>query len=163
MEALQPKKLNGQQIAEQNVKSLQAWINARDEAGDWADYVRKNKLNRVEIARECEFGRSAFQQNPIIKQLIASLEKRLQQHGVLFGQAPDAGPGIGHVEKPADLDSEIALSMAMRAKAVAQQRVKTVEEQNALLRAEVKELKDRLRKSSMSAEHLGQTGRLLTP
>ena len=163
MEALQPKKLSGQQVAKQNVELIQGWIKARDEAGDWADYVRTNQLNRTEVARECGFSKSALQQNPTIKLLLASLEKRLQQDGVLFGQTPASGPGMEHVEKPADPDLEIALSMAMRAKAVAQQRVKTVEEQNATLRAENKELKDRLRKSSMSAEHLGQTGRLLTP
>ena len=159
MEALQPK-LSGRQIAEQNVELLQAWIKTRDEAGDWADYVRANKLNRVEVARECGFAKSALQQNPTIKQLLASLEERLQQDGVLFGQAQDSG--MEHVEKPADPDSEIALNMALRAKAVAQQRVKTVEEQNATLRAEIKELKDRLRKSSMVDQHLAQTGRLLT-
>lgn len=163
MEALQPKKLSGRQIAEQNVELIQAWIKARDEAGDWADYVRANQLNRTEVARECGFAKSALQQNPIIKQLLASLEERLQQDGVLFGQAQDSGMGMGHVQKSADPDSEIALNMAMRAKAVAQQRVKTVEEQNATLRAEIKELKDRLRKSSLVDQHLAQTGRLLTP
>lgn len=163
MEALQPKKLSGQQVAKQNVELIQGWIKARDEAGDWADYVRTNQLNRTEVARECGFSKSALQQNPVIKQLLASLEERLQQSGVLFGPGQAQDSGMGHVEKPADPDSEIALNMALRAKAVAQQRVKTVEEQNATLRAEIKELKDKLRKSSMVDEHLAKTGRLLTP
>jgi len=57
----------------------------------------------------------------------------------------------------------MALRRAMNAKARAEQRVKALEEQNATLRAEVKSLRDQVRKLNFMDEHLAQSGRLLRP
>jgi regulator of replication initiation timing len=51
----------------------------------------------------------------------------------------------------------------MSARATLEKRVKTLEEQNATLRAENVELRERLRRSALADAHLAQTGRVLPP
>lgn len=149
--------LSGQQIAKANLEKFAAWAAERDAAGDWLDYVRGGKLNRSEIAVECGFALSVLRQNPAVKAALAALENRLHSQGILVGEAST-------VTNEADEDSaRAAEKRVMSAKALADARVKALEEQNATLRAEVRELKTQLARFQHLDDHLSRTGRLLPP
>ena len=66
--------------------------------------------------------------------------------------------------QPFDHDQFIErVRRAMSARATLEKRVKAVEEQNATLRAENAELRERLRRSVLAEIHLAETGRVLPP
>lgn len=168
-------KLSGRQIAVQYVERFKTWVAERDVAKDWDDYVRCDTLNRSEIARECDFLRSVFSTNPGVSKALFELESRLRQEGLLPSiSSQTAGVQQGN-EGSADADvpeagaamtdpaARLALRRANGAKAKAEERVKALEEQNATLRAEVKGLRDQVRKLSFMDEHLALSGRLPHP
>jgi len=149
---------SGQQIAAINVQRFTDWIAERDAANDWADYIRQGKLNRSEIASECGFALSVVRQNPAVKTALEVLEARLLASGVL--QSAKAGPGPA-IEAGTDATSQSIDKRILAAKAKAEQRVKQLEEQNAALKAEVRDLRDQLKTYRHLDEHLCTTGRLL--
>ena len=57
--------------------------------------------------------------------------------------------------------AEDRANRAMVGRGALQKRVKTLEEQNAALRAENRDLIDRLRRSAVAQQHLAETGRML--
>ncbi|MDP1594598.1 MAG: VPA1267 family protein [Gallionella sp.] len=150
--------LNGREIAANNLQRFKIWIDERDAVGDWADYIRDNKLNRSEIATECGFALSVVRQNPAVKNLLEILENRLRSSGTL-GPSKSA-QNISHST------SDSAASHAtdrriMEAKGKAEARVKALEEQNAALRAEVHDLSEKLKRYKHLDDHLCNTGRFL--
>lgn len=147
---------NGQQIARDNLFKFQNWNDERDVAGDWQDYIRGNKLNRSEIAAECGFALSVMRQNPAVKNALEALEARLMTSGILA--PPIAAPGAANEVTASGkaIDKRI-----MAAKSKAEARVKALEEQNASLKAEVRDLRERQRRFEQLDDHLGRTGRLL--
>ena len=147
--------LSGRDIGARNLQRFRDWIVEREAAGDWSDYIRNDKLNRSEIATECGFALSALRQNPAIKEALKTLEASLTMRGIL-------GVG-GAASAPDDATSLAADRRIMVAKGKAEQRVKSLEEQNAALRAEVHELRERLSHFKHLDEHLCRTGRLLPP
>lgn len=155
------RKASNAELATQAVERFNAWVGERDKAEDWRDYLRAGKLNRSEIAAECGFGRAAWQQNPALAVALESVEERLIALGILVtGYSPTQGqiqPNTSQTEALA----EQSVRRAMAAKGKAEHRVKALEEQNATLKVEVRELKDQLRRHQMREEHLSRTGRLL--
>lgn len=150
------------QLAAQAVQRFNDWVAERQQAGDWGDYIRGGKLNRTELAKECEFGRAALQQNPGLASALAALEVRLVEQGVL-----SVLPMLAQ-DLPSELKEQFGAAdeqvrRAMSARAKLEKRVKTLEEQNAALRAENVELRERLMRSAFAEIHLAQTGRLLPP
>ena len=150
------------QLAADAVRRFGDWVAERDRAGNWNEYVRGGKLNRSELAKECEFSRSAFQQNPGLMEALTELEKRLTAQGLL------AGTPVSTQELPDEVRAELGMAdertrRALAARATLERRVKTLEEQNASLRAENNVLRERLRRSALAEEHLSQTGRMLPP
>jgi cell division protein FtsB len=136
-----------------NRQKFESWIKDRDAANDWADYIRSGKLNRTEVAAECGFGTSAFRQNPSIALALQALEAKLTERCVI---------------KPAEAPTDEATSRAaemriLSSKASAERRTKAVEEQNAALKAEVNDLKQKLKQYKFLDEHLATTGRMLRP
>lgn len=149
---------SGREMAANNLQRFKAWISERDAAGDWADYVRGDKLNRSEIAVECGFSLSVVRQNPAVKETLEALEKHLRAKGIL---TPTKG-----TQNTSNIVSENSTSLAvdrriMASKAKADARVKTLEEQNAALRAEVQDLREKLKRYKHLDDHLCKTGRLL--
>lgn len=145
--------LSGQQMAAANLRRFNEWILEREAAADWPDYIRGGKINRTEAAAECGFGTSAFRQNPAITQTLQALETRLSASGV-----------IKSVEAQTDEATSHAADMRILAsKASAERRTKAVEEQNAALKAEVNDLKQRLKQYKFLDDHLATTGRMLRP
>ena len=147
--------LNGRDAAAVNVSRFEAWIAERESAKDWSDYVRGDKLNRSEVATECGFALSVLRQNPAVKSALEALESRLRGQGILKASLPGE---TAKTNDPATLSTDHRI---MRAKSQADQRVKALEEQNAALRAENRELRDRLRQLEHLDAHLAATGRLL--
>ena len=152
-------KPGGREGGQENVKALNEWVAEREQAGDWADYLRRGHLNRTEIARECSFALSCFRSNPGLKSTLMTLETRLREGGILSpSNANENGNGL--VDSANQTPAE---SRTLRAKFQAEQRVKVLEEQNAALRAEVGDLLEQLRRFKHLEAHLCKTGRLLYP
>lgn len=149
-------------MAAQAVNNFKAWVLERDRAGDWAEYIRGGKINRSDVAKECGFGRAAWQQNPILAEELASAEKRLTREGLIAGvhlSLDDLSPEV----KAEVGASEERARRAMSARSSLEKRVKTLEEQNAVLRAANRDLTERLRRTAFAEQHLTLTGRLLPP
>jgi hypothetical protein len=152
---------SGQQIALENVDRFRSWVEERDRANDWADYARGDKLSRRDIAQECGFAVSVLRQNPTVKADLESLETRLQSNGILDPTSPEVGTKSGWKSAEEIKSEKAANRRAQVAKAGAEQRVKTLEEQNAALKAEVSQLRALLTKYKFLADHLFKTGRVL--
>ena len=157
------RKPSNAELATLAVERFNAWVGEREKAEEWSDYLRAGKLNRSEIAAECGFGRAAWQQNPALAVALESVEERLIAQGILVtGHSPTQGQAEPNTSQTEAL-AEQSVRRAMAAKGKAEHRVKALEEQNATLKAEVRELKDQLRMNQMREEHLSRTGRLLNP
>jgi len=151
---------SGQQLGEQNVKKLNAWIVERMANGDWHDYIRGNKLNRSEIAKECNFARSVFGQNPEVERILADLETKLRYDNILptlLSASIDA-PGSTRATP-----EERTLDTAAKKVAELAERVQQLETEKATLRAKVDELQNSLRRYGLWERHIHETGRLLRP
>jgi hypothetical protein len=138
--------MNGQERAEENFRTFEAWVCGKTDA-DFREMVTQGRLNRGEICRECNFGRSALVQNPRIKDALRHLEERLRASGVL----PESAAG--------------SPVLPLRAKGQLQantdaERLKKLEAENAGLRAELAELRQRLKRFESLETMLAETGRL---
>jgi predicted nucleic acid-binding protein len=151
--------LSGQQIAATNVQKFAAWVAERDAANDWPDYIRRGQLNRTEIANECCFALSVLRQNPQVKEALEALEIHLRGLGILPKEiiSPDVPDAVLAASAKA-IDKRI-----MSAKTKAEARAKALEEQNASLKAEIRDLREQLARFKHLDEHLCRTGRLLHP
>lgn len=151
-------KLSGRDMGVNNLIRFESWVAERDQAGDWPDYIRGDKLNRSEIAIECGFALSVVRKNPAVKEALAALEVRLLALG-LFGLSKIApNPSTGHLAEASRLAVD---GRILAAKGKAEHRVKVLEEQNATLRAEARDLREKLIRFSHMDAHLCATGRLL--
>lgn len=152
---------SGRQIGAEYAELFNNWVAERDSLNDWADYIRGGKLNRTEIAAECGFDRGILQTNPAIKVALAALEARLGSKGIVPPNgrlaAPQKAPktGIDAVSSEA-VDHRLAV-----AKSRDDRRIKFLEEQNAVLTAEVLKLKEEIRKYKIIDDHLAETGRVI--
>ena len=148
---------SGQQLARDNLAKFQSWIAEREVTNDWHDYLRGDKLNRSEIAAECDFSLSVMRQNPAVKEALEALESRLTTLGLTqpLRTAPDAS------NEAAAATEKVIDKRIMAAKGRAEARVKALEEQNASHKAEVASLRERLRRFEHLDDHLSRTGRLL--
>ena len=107
---------SGQQLSEVNIEAFRAWAAAKSDE-DFKQYEFRGQLNRTEIAKECEFGKSALTQNPTIKEELAKLENELRARGVLpplVGDGPDSAYSVTASTKAEDsrikrLEGELAI------------------------------------------------------
>jgi hypothetical protein len=137
---------NGQQIAAHNIKAFHAWVAERRAANDWVSYIRRDQINRTEIARECGFAVSVLRQNPVVKDALARLEQDLEKQGVLHPQEKE--------KTTAPEPQSLAGGSRDR------QRLTQLEQQNHVLRAENDGLRAQLKRYGMLDEFLLVTGRL---
>jgi hypothetical protein len=140
---------SGQQVAEQNLAAFIAW--SSKPVDDFREYVHRGKLKRSEIASDCGFGKSALVQNPAIKNALEELEERLRGAGVL-----------PHLSVTTQLTVEEPPMRDREAKQRRQdgQRLNSLEQENAALRAELAEAKAMLKQFSLLSDFMQQTGRL---
>lgn len=142
---------NGEQLKAENIVKFQTW---RDNHSDdhFRQMVHRGQLNRKEIAKECDFGRSVFEQNPEVARMLGELEKRLRQNGVLPSLAA----------KPADDEDKSPLmrEAGKQTAALTAERMRRLETQNATLQAENAELKRLLSQYTVLHQALSLTGRI---
>lgn len=141
------KSLNGKQLAEQNLKTFQAWVLSKTDA-DFRSMVSRGVLSRKEIAIECGFAKSALDQNPRIKVALKDLEDGLRSRNVLPPLAPP--------------DPDVPLVREQRGTRASNEaeRLRRLEQENAALRAEVAALKQALERHTVLQEALMLTSRL---
>lgn len=142
---------NGQQVAEQNLASFLAWVTSMRD-NDFREYVYRGKLNRSEIAAECGFGKSALLQNPSIRRSLEALEERLRAAGVLPPLV--VSPQLTTNEDPPIRDRDA------RQRRQDGQRLNSLEQDNAALRAELAQAKAMLERYKLLASFMEETGRL---
>lgn len=153
---------SGQQIALENHRRFQGWIAERDQANDWQDYWRGDKLSRTDIAAECGLGRSALRQNPAIKAELEALEARLRSQAA-FALGDEKTRQNGVLMGVDDNSNEALTRRLMQSKSSAEKRIKALEEENAALKAQVSMLRQESRKYAHIDKHLEATGRMLHP
>ena len=140
---------SGQQLADENVRLFAAWQAEKSDA-DYKEMVVRGGLSRTEIAKECGFAKSVLAQNPRVKESLLALETALRTRGVLPPLAVTSGTG----EAPA------ASAGPATSGRTDQERLRRLEQENALLRAEVAELRSVLSKQLVLKEALALSGRL---
>lgn len=138
--------LSGQQKADQNLSTFLSWVASKTDA-DYREMVLRGQLSRKEIARECGFAKSVLLQNPRVRDALRTLEAQLRARDILPPVADPATPA-----PPAEAPNpRVAADKA---------RLKRLEAENAALRAELMELRDRLDRYRLMDEVLSSTGRL---
>jgi hypothetical protein len=113
--------------------------------------VNRGVLSRKEIAKECGFSKSALDQNPRIKVALRELEESLRTRGVLPAEAGSSDDtAINSVTRePGRLRG-----------ALDAERLRRLENENAVLREEVAELKRVVERHAVLREALAMTGRV---
>jgi hypothetical protein len=144
------KRPSTKEIAESNGQKLQQWIDDRYRLDDWADYLRDGALNRSLVAGEVGMPRSSLYTNLANKSLLDILEGRLRGAGAI----PETKATTPEALVVSEREEKHAVELATRLKAL--------EERNATLVAENRELKRKLECYQMIEDHLSQTGRLLS-
>jgi hypothetical protein len=141
---------SGQQRGGDNLAAFRAWAQSKSD-DDFREYVYRGQLKRAEIFAECGFGRSALAQNPAIKAELEELEGALRKRGVL----PAAGGASDEViHQPVIRDKQAKLHRQQS------QRLNSLEQENASLRAELSDAKSMLERCRLMAEFLDETGRM---
>ncbi|WHH50896.1 VPA1267 family protein [Pseudomonas sp. Ap32] len=142
--------MNGQQVAKENFATFMAWVASKSDV-DFREYVHRGQLKRSEIATECGFGKSALTQNPAIRSALENLEAELRAAGVLPPLA--ASQSAGQKLEPALRDANAKQRQRDG------QRLNSLEQENAALRAELQEAKRMLERHALVTEFLEETGR----
>tara|TARA_R110002072_G_scaffold264355_2_gene423042 strand:+ start:2805 stop:3239 length:435 start_codon:yes stop_codon:yes gene_type:complete len=125
---------SGRQLGSENFAGFVAWVSEREARGDHADYIRRGKLNRKEVATELGFNRRSFGQNPAIKQLVEELDVRWgSQHPALSKSIAEESAAR---ERANDRMKRTATSNSKLL-----QRIASLQEENRQLRRELEEVK----------------------
>lgn len=128
-----------------NLSAFCYWVSSKS-TFDFKKYERRGKLNRVDISRECGFARSVCDQNPRVRRALDELESRLRSEGVLQSKTiQDQG-----------LQDQLPLASSCSDTL----RIKELELENAILRSELAELKEKFSKYTVFAETLLESGRI---
>ena len=144
-----PSGLTSSEIKRRNLATFKAWASSKSDA-DFRDMVFRGALSRTEIFKECGFARSVLTQNELVAGALAELEASLRERGVLPTRAsstPD-GSGVSVVVKKEAASAQLL------------ERLSRLEQENASLRAETRELRRQLSKFAVLQEVLEATGRL---
>lgn len=142
---------SGKQLAEENYVAFLAWRTAKSD-DDFREYVHRGKLKRSEIAAECNFGKSALVQNPAIRSALESLENELRAIGVLPPKAV-----VPSKSERVDLPLR---DQDAKQRGLDSQRLNSLEQENAALRAELRAAKGMLERHTLMTEFLTETGRM---
>jgi hypothetical protein len=142
------KGLNGQQKAEKNVDDFIAWAASQSD-DDFKQIIFRGQLNRGEIAKAVGCGKSALNQNPLLKEQLKSLEDRLRDTGVL--------PRLNENAKAANSKPKQYDNTSNR-KLLDSKRLSSLEAENVELKAKVQELEKRLERFGELSETLSEMG-----
>jgi hypothetical protein len=139
---------NGQQKAQQNLDSFQAWM-ATQTDDDFKQISFRGQLSRTEVAKAVGFGKSALTQNPDIRAQLKKLEDNLRDKGVL---PPLTDTAKKEADKPKQYDN------TANRKALDSRRLSSLEVENIELKAKVKELESKLERFGELSETLSEMG-----
>jgi hypothetical protein len=139
---------NGQQKAQQNLDSFQAWM-ATQTDDDFKQISFRGQLSRTEVAKAVGFGKSALTQNPDIRTQLKKLEDNLRDKGVL---PPLTDTAKKEADKPKQYDN------TANRKALDSRRLSSLEAENIELNAKVKELESKLERFGELSETLSEMG-----
>ncbi len=144
---------NGQEDGKENLRLFNQWAGRMTDA-DFRAIERGGKLNRTEIVKATGFGRSVLRQNPGVKKALAYLETKLRSRGVLppLSERVAGEDGVDEAEPLRAQGQVTALTVSAR--------LKSLESQVDVLRAENTELRRRLKKFEVLEGVLARTGRL---
>lgn len=141
---------SGQQLAEQNIAAFRAWASSKTD-DDFREYVHRGRLKRAEIATECGFGKSALVQNPVIREALEELESALRYRNVL---PPVPSRENGPIEEMPLRDT------GAKQRRQDGQRLNSLEQENAALRAELANAKKMLERYKLLSQFIDETGRM---
>ena len=136
---------SGKQKAQQNLDAFLAW-SASQSHDDYLQIVFRGQLNRGEVAKAIGCGKSALNQNPALKDALASLENQLREQSVLPPLANKT------TDNPKEYDN------TNRRRQLDSRRVSTLEAENIELKAKVKELEGKLERFGELSESLFEMG-----
>ncbi|MFL9803696.1 VPA1267 family protein [Vibrio cyclitrophicus] len=139
---------SGKQKAQQNLEAFEVW-KATQTYDDFKQIVFRGQLNRIEVAKGVGCGKSALNQNPVLKKELKALEDELRSNGVLPPLTNDAKKNEG---KPQAYDN------AVNRKLLDSKRVSSLEVENIELKAKIKELEGRLERFGELSETLSEMG-----
>ena len=142
------KGLNGQQKAQKNVDDFIAW-SASQSDDDFKEIIFRGQLNRGEIAKAVGCGKSALNQNPLLKEQLNSLEDGLRDRGILPRLTESAK---GASSKPKQYDN------TSNRKILDSKRLSSLEAENVELKAKVQELEKRLERYGELSETIAEMG-----
>lgn len=141
-------KLSGQQKSEQNFLTFMQWGEAKTDA-EFRAMVVRGQLSRQDIAKECGFAKSVLAQNPRVKEALKTLEQRLRFRGIL--------PPLAETESS---DSPLPPTGDTHRVMVDKARLKRLESENASLRVELTQLRERMARYELLEQYMAETGRL---
>jgi hypothetical protein len=125
---------SGSAVGAENVAHLKAYLDAVEREGR-ALPIRGGEVNRSAIALACGFDRQVLYKNPTAKALLDDAVKKLG----IAGPEDDAEPVVKTDRRD--------------------ERIRTLEQQNASLRAELTGLRDKLRRLEQVEDIMVTTGR----
>lgn len=139
---------SGQQKARQNLNAFQAWAATQSDE-DFKQIVYRGQLNRGEIAKAIGCGKSALNQNPLLREALKDVEDKLRGKGIIpkLTEAAKAKEG-----KPREYDSTASK------KSIESKRLAIVEAENLELKAKVMELENHLKRFGELSETLVEMG-----
>lgn len=160
MNAVNTKKPSAADRAKEIIEDFNAWVKAREAAGDWSKYVNQHgKLNRSKVAGECGqrgFATSCYRSNEDLKNAVVALEVRLAASEQLKASKP-AQKAINQAT------DDLLVKRLTAAKVAAETRAKELEEKLAALKAQLHDQNETLKTFRHLDDHLSSTGRLLRP
>lgn len=134
---------NGPMDGERNVERFSQWVG---ETSDFARYISQGALSISRIAEESGVKRGAFYTNRTIRdELVPQLIKKLEQQGILKARMTVPATVVIHQSRVTPADKLV---------------VKTLQEQNDLLKQENAKLREELAKYKAVGDVLNSTGRL---
>lgn len=142
------KGLNGQQKAQKNVDDFLAWAASQSD-DDFKQVIFRGQLNRGEIAKAVGCGKSALNQNPLLKEKLKSLEDELRDKSIL-PRLTESAKGTNCKPKQYDNTSNRIL--------LDSKRLSSLEAENIELKAKVQALENRLERFGELSETLAEMG-----
>lgn len=161
MKTMASKKLSGKEEGFIKAQELRDWVESLivyDDNGSpiyeqFREYVYGKKLNRQEIKRELNFGDSTLKTNAGAVDVLKDIEDKLRAVSILPPEVETSSEN----EKPEDMpERDRNKAQSNRDK----QRLNQLEQQNAALRAEVFNLKAKLKELKVYDDFLTETGRI---
>lgn len=136
---------NGQQLAQENLNKFEIWKATKSDS-DYKNMIHRGKLNRGEISKQADIGKSAFRQNPALAKALEDLEKYLCSIGILPSQVGKSTATKASPSKERDKSAS---------------KVRLLEAENNKLRSEILELKAKLSRYSELEEVINTMGNIL--